>query len=104
MESILQTERRCFICAKNGELDCHHAISGVSNRKNSDKYGLMIWLCRGCHSSLHDKGKVFIDDWHYIAEDDIKAYAQAKWEETYGSREEFVKIFGKSFILGDKNE
>jgi len=101
MESILQTERRCFICAKFGELDVHHAISGISNRKNSDEDKLLIYLCRDCHSSLHDKGKVFIDSWHYITENDVKAFAQAKWEQTYGDREAFIRRYGKSFILED---
>lgn len=101
MESILQTERKCFICGRQGELDSHHAISGVANRKNSEKYGLKIWLCRSCHSGIHDKGKVFIDNWHYITENDIKAIAQAKWEETYGSRDDFRRVFGKSFIMED---
>ena len=101
MESILQTERKCLICGRQGDLDCHHAISGNSNRKNSEKYGLKIWLCRLCHKSLHDKGKVFIDEWHYVTETDIKILAQRKWEETYGSREDFIKVFGKSFDLED---
>jgi len=101
MESILQTERKCLICGRQGDLEEHHCLSGVSNRKNSEKYGLKIWLCRLCHKSLHDKGKVFIDEWHYVTETDIKIMAQRKWEETYGTREEFIKIFGKSWILED---
>ena len=47
---------------------------------------------------------MFVDNWHYITENDIKAMAQSKWEETYGKenpRAEFIDIFGKSWILED---
>lgn len=103
MTSILcnENDKKCFICGRCGDTELHHCISGVSNRKNSENYGLKIYLCRLCHSQLHDKGKVFIDEWHYVTETDIKIMAQRKWEETYGSREDFIKIFGKSFDLED---
>ena len=97
MESILQTERRCFACGRQGELDVHHCLSGVSNRKNSEEYGLKIYLCRKCHSDLHDRGKIFLSKWIYLTEDDIKKFAQRKWEATYGTREDFIRVFGKSW-------
>lgn len=92
MDSILQRERVCFICGKQGELDVHHAISGNANRKRSDEYGLTINLCRDCHRELHDKGEM---------EKQIKQFAQRRWEEEYGTREDFIKVFGKSWILED---
>ena len=102
MESILQTTRdRCFICAKVTDLDEHHCLSGTSNRDNSEDYGLKIYLCRNCHSELHDKGKIRIGKWIEITEDDLKGFAQRKWEETYGTREEFIEKFGKSWIKED---
>ncbi len=102
MESILQTTRdRCFICARTGELDEHHLLSGTSNRGNSEDYGLKIYLCRNCHSELHDKGKIRIGKWIDITEDDLKVFAQRKWEEAYGSREDFIKRYGKSWIMED---
>lgn len=102
MESILQKDRdRCFTCGKVVHLDEHHCLSGTSNRDNSEDYGLKIYLCRDCHSSLHDKGKIYITPFICITENDIKKFAQQKWEETYGTREEFIKIYGKSWILED---
>lgn len=89
MESILQKEKRCFICGRTGELDEHHLLSGNSNRGNSTKYKLTIYICRACHGGIHDKGKF---------EKDAKMYAQREWEKKYGTREEFIKIFGKSWL------
>ena len=89
MESILQHEEKCFICGRQGQLEVHHAISGVSNRKNSTKYGLLIYLCMDCHRKLHDKREM---------EEQVKQFAQRRWEEEYGDRDEFRKIFGKSWL------
>lgn len=89
MESILQKERKCFICGRQGELDCHHCCSGSSNRKNSEEDGLKIWLCRDCHRKVHNNRKIELQ---------IKQFAQRRWEELYGSRDEFIRIYGKSWL------
>lgn len=90
MESILQRSEVCFICGRTGSLDEHHAISGTAGRKKSEKYGLKIKLCRYCHQELHDKGEM---------EKQIKQFAQRRWEEEYGDRQDFIREFGKSWIL-----
>lgn len=96
----MQKERdRCFFCGRTGALDEHHVISGNSNRENSEKYGLKLYICRNCHL-LHDKGVVKIGEVE-IKESDIKAFGQEKWEETFGKenpRQEFIAIFGKSWL------
>lgn len=89
MESILQKERKCFICGRQGELDVHHAISGTSNRRHSEADGLKIFLCRDCHSKLHDKHEM---------EEQIKQFAQRRWEEEYGDRKDFIVRYGKSWL------
>jgi hypothetical protein len=66
--SKMQTSCECFICHKpmTVGLEHHHAIPG-RNRKKCDDYGLWIWLCRQCHTLLHDKGE---------HDKEIRAYAQ----------------------------
>lgn len=92
MESILQSEKRCFLCGREVNLELHHAIHGVSNRKNADKYGLVVWLCQDCHTGTHGV--------HHNREKDLELikYAQTRFESEYGSREEFRRIFGKSWL------
>lgn len=93
-KSILcdETNKKCFICGKQGNLDVHHCCSGTANRKNSEAYGLKIYLCRECHTMVHNKREIEIQ---------IKQFAQRRWEEEYGTREDFIKVFGKSWILED---
>lgn len=98
MESIIQSEKKCFICGQAREygfdrLEIHHIFPGNPNRKNSDKYGLTVWLC-GC--SCHREGPMSV---HKNRKVDLalKCIAQQKFEETH-SREEFRKIFGRSYL------
>ena len=38
-ESIMQTQKECYLCGKKTCLERHHTLSGVANRKLSEKYG-----------------------------------------------------------------
>ena len=95
MESIMQDEKICYLCGRNGyadELESHH-VFGASNRKYSEKYGLKVWLCGNrCHrngrQSAHQNSDVALK---------LKQDAQRKFEENH-SREEFREIFGKSYL------
>ena len=95
MESIIQKDREhCFICGKNGGywgLDAHHVFFG-SNRKKSDKYGLIVFLCHDtCHlNGVHKNAKV---------DRAVKKVVQQRAMQHYGwTTEEFIKIFRKNYI------
>lgn len=96
MESIIQTSKECFLCEKNGSMDPleEHHVFGGANRKHSEKYGLKVRLCG---NSCHRNGPFSVHRNREVA-DRVKAIAQAKWEETYGTREEFLQIFGRSYL------
>lgn len=58
MKSIMHSkeDRTCYLCMLlhnnyRGQrvLQEHHVIFGTGNRKLSDKYGLMVYLCPGHH-------------------------------------------------------
>ena len=95
--SKIQKTCECYICHKSytAGLDHHHAIGG-RNRKKCDEYGLWVWLCRECHSKLHDKGE---------HEKDLQAIAQQTFiadhkKQGYPEdvcRELWLKEFGKFY-------
>ena len=89
--------RYCFICGRNGNgdpLERHH-IFGGSNRKWSEKYGLVIWLCG---NRCHRNGKYAVHNNKNTA-DLIHAYGQVRWmEENNGTTEDFIKIFGRNYV------
>lgn len=89
--------RECFLCGRNGNgdrLERHHIFGGV-NRKNSEKYGLVVDLCgERCHRngeySAHRNGEVAAYLHRYGQE---KAMKENGWTE-----EQFREVFGKSYI------
>ena len=91
MKSILQTEKECFVCKTAYGLEEHHVIGGTANRKQSEKYGLKVWLCHE-----HHRGNTGV---HFNKELDlkIKKIAQSTFECEH-TREEFRAIFGKSWL------
>ena len=93
----MEDRRYCFICGRNGNgdpLERHH-IFGGSNRKWSEKYGLVIWLCG---ERCHRNGEYAVHRNKDTA-DLIHAYGQVKWcEENNGTDEDFRKIFGRSYL------
>lgn len=91
MDSIIQTNKECFMCHRVGVLHKHH-IFGAANRKHSDKYGLWIWLCPE-HHNMSDEAIHF----NKALDRQIKQIAQREFEDTYG-HEKFVKVFGRNYL------
>ena len=70
-------------------------IFGGANRKLSEKYGLVVWLCgERCHRigifSAHQSGEV-ADFLHRYGQ--RKAMAEQGW-----TADEFKEIFGKNYL------
>lgn len=70
----------------------HHIFYGTSNRKNSEKYGLKVYLCPAHHNMSHDSVH-FNKDYDEI----VKITAQRVFEKDH-TREEFISIFGKNYL------
>jgi len=88
--SILQpNDKYCYVSGSVINLDKHHCIHGIGNRALAEKYGLWVWLRHDIHMSLHDRDK---DLDRYLEQE-----AQRAFEKTH-TREEFRKLFGKSYL------
>lgn len=87
-------DRRCHLCGSYSNIEIHH-VYGNAYRKKSTEYGMVTPLCASCH-----RGPQGV---HQDAEQNkrLKAGFQGKFEETH-SREEFRRIFGKSYIMEDE--
>lgn len=91
-KSILQGEKRCFLSGRTDALEKHH-IFGGANRRLSEQYGLWVWLNHWHHNeppagAHHNK--------------EVMAYlhreGQKRFEELHGSREDFMRIFGRNYL------
>ena len=75
---------KCDYCNKYCEKLDPHEVYGGSNRKRSILNGFVKKLCRKCHSNKNIIEK-------------LKINTQIEYEKTH-TREEFIKLIGKSYI------
>ena len=92
-----EAPRVCALCHRNGcgdPLDRHHVFGGA-NRRLSEKYGAVVYLC---HQRCHENGPEAV---HRNAESKRRlqeAWQEKLMEENGWSVEDFRNVFGKSYI------
>lgn len=94
MKSIIQEEKKCYICGKNGNLDpldMHHVYGGAE-RNNSEKYGLKVWLC---HNNCHLNGVHADANLNRKLKAEIQQIAMEYYD---WAIEDFRNIFRRSYI------
>lgn len=89
-KSNLQHYKSCYLCGSARNLESHHCLHGTANRKKADLYGLTVWLCHDCHMRLHDRDTA--------ADRHLQQVAQKYFEDNIGTREDFRREFGKSYL------
>ena len=63
-------------------------IHGTANRQQSEKYGLKVYLCGEHHRLIHTDRKLDLS---------LICFAQTEFEKSH-TRDEFRRIFGKSYL------
>lgn len=90
-------QRRCWLCGSDGRydpLDRHH-IFGASNRKKSEKYGLVVYLC---HHKCHLFGKEAAHQ-NAATMQRLHEYGQKKaMRENNWTVDDFRREFGKNYL------
>ena len=84
-----EDNRKCYLCGDWNATDRHHCLHGTASRRKADEDGLTVMLCHTCHMRLHDQGE---------GDRLLQQAAQLVWEDVYGSREDFIKRYGKSYL------
>lgn len=75
--------KKCYYCGKTGKMD-KHEVYGGANRIRSMQNGLVVPLCRACHSNEMILNK-------------LKIKCQKIYEQEH-TREEFIQLIGKNYI------
>ena len=92
-----RVERECFFCGSREWLERHHLFGG-SNRKKSEKYGLVVDLCHYHHNEppygVHHN-KEAMAYLHRCGQ--IKAMREQGW-----TVDEFRREFGKNYLEDDR--
>ena len=88
--SILNDDKTCYVCG-SPYVERHHIYAGA-RRKQSEKFGCVVFLCRAHHTG--GQGVHF----NKALDLKLKQECQRAWEEHYGDREKFRRVFGKSYL------
>ena len=87
-------ERACWFCGTIRNITEHHLVHGTSNRRNSERLGLVIDLCADCHMGRNKHSAHNSSEWNRK----YKQMAQRAYEGRGHTRKEFVDVFGKSYL------
>lgn len=88
---VVKDMKHCYVCG-SPYVQIHHIFYGTANRKISDQYGYVVPLCQEHHTGstgVHFNKPL---DLH------LKELSQEHFEANYGTREAFIKEFGRSYI------
>lgn len=92
--------KQCFLCGRWCNTETHHLLFGTGLRKLADQCHLTVDLCPDCHRNgpraVHNNAQVA---------NALRAYGEKKWmEQTGGSVEDFIRVFGKNYLTGDEED
>lgn len=87
---LVESMELCIVCKRPAQ-QWHH-VFGSYNRKKSTEYKYIIPLCEEHHTGTNGVHRNRQMDIHF------KQMAQRHYEKNHGSRRQFIKEFGKSWI------
>ena len=92
--SIIPCNRKgvCYLCKRHTYTHEHHIFDGA-NRSRSEEYGLKVHLCVECHETGKEAVHTCARTRKYL-----EKIGQQEFERQVGSREEFMKIFGRNCL------
>lgn len=91
--SVLTDDLEHCIITGDSNVAIHHVFNGNPNRKKSEKYGFMVPLRPDWHNMT--PYSVHMDQQF---DESLKRKAQRYYEACIGSREEFSREFGRSYL------
>lgn len=84
----------CYVTGSNN-VAIHHVFPGIGRRKLCDKYGFIVPLEPAYHNmsdiSVHSNPNTGLDL-------QLKQECQRYFEVHYGTRREFISVFGRSYL------
>ena len=92
-KSLIQSGRYCLVCGTENALHKHHIFYGSANRKLSEEDGAFCYLCY-----MHHNGGNYGVHFNKDLDLRLKKECQRAWEEKNGTREDFIKRYGKSWL------
>lgn len=91
--SILQKEKKCYVCGTNQNINIHEVYFG-KNRKKSIEDGCCVYLC-GRHHNQSNAGVHFNKE----LDQQLKQDMEYQWMYYYNkSIDDFIKRYGRNYL------
>ena len=91
--SILQNDKKCYVCGTTQNIHIHEVMFG-RNRNNSIKDGCCVYLC-GYHHNQSNEAVHF----NHKLDMQLKQKMEKRWLEYYHkSIEDFIKKYGRNYL------
>lgn len=84
----------CCFCGRPAEAE-HHLLFGTGIRKLAEEDGIKVPVCNNCHNMGAGTERIH---GNIMAEKLSKMLGQAIYEISIGTREDFRKRYGKSYL------
>lgn len=92
-KSIMQTEKRCYVCGLYSPVECHHIYMGP-NRKISEENGFKVWLCAEHHrGTIGVHGKL-----GHVLDIKLKQECEKKYLNQGHTVQEFIRLIGRNYL------
>lgn len=94
MKSIINNDKKCYVCGIRCNLHLHHIIFG-KNRKKSDEDGLVVYLCYRHHEGTNGvHGRL-----GHNLDTKLKKIGEETWLNYYHkTKEDFRKRYGRNYL------
>jgi len=89
---MVDNKEHCVFCF-SPNVEEHHIFFGTANRDKSERYGFTIPLCNKHHTGSGDSPHQ-----NRIIDLALKCWAQTVFEQKIGTRADFIREFGKSYL------
>lgn len=94
MDSIMQTEKRCYVCGLYAPVEEHHIFFGNPNRRISEENGFKVYLCQE-----HHRGTIGVHGRLGHALDvKLKQECEKKYINQGHAVQDFIKLIGKNYL------
>lgn len=91
--SILQEDKRCYVCNTRDNIHIHEVFFG-KNRQKSIEDGCCVYLC-GKHHNQSNDGVHFNKE----LDNELKQQMQLYWMKKYNkTKEDFIKRYGRNYL------
>ena len=89
---LVEDVEHCIFCGSSC-VEEHHVFFGTADRQVADRYGFVVPLC-----NAHHTGSADCPHKNRVVDLALKCWAQTVFESKFGDRNDFRRLFRRSYL------